>query len=263
MLELALETLPLSRSEIDYPLIREMHAASSLTSGAAAAAWRGRMPAPNSEVAGGAVHRLKPKAAEELPTPSLAEVIRKRGSTRVFDRTRAVSFNAFSTVLDRATRGIAADALDPTGTTLLELYLLVHAIEGLEPGSYYYRRREGSLELLRKGNFRGTAGRLGLGQELAAAAAVNVYSLCSLPAVLGRFGNRGYRAAQLEGGIIAGRMYLGAYAQGFGASGLTFFDDEVTEFFSPHAAAKSVMFLVVLGYPDPCGTRTQTLMLYT
>jgi hypothetical protein len=31
------------------------------------------------------------------------------------------------------------------------------------------------------------------------------------------------------------------------ASGLTFFDDDVTSFFSPHAAAKSVMFLVALG----------------
>jgi len=31
------------------------------------------------------------------------------------------------------------------------------------------------------------------------------------------------------------------------ASGLTFFDDDVTEFFSPHAAGRSVMFLVALG----------------
>ena len=47
--------------------------------------------------------------------------------------------------------------------------------------------------------------------------------------------NRGYRAAQLEGGITGGRLYLAAYAQRFGATGLTFFDDEVTEFLSPHA----------------------------
>ncbi len=64
------------------------------------------------------------------------------------------------------------------------------------------------------------------------------------------FGNRGYRAVQLEGGITGGRLYLAAYAQRFGASGLTFFDDEVTEFFSPHAEGKSVMFLVALGHPD-------------
>ena len=38
-----------------------------------------------------------------------------------------------------------------------------------------------------------------------------------------------------------------AYAQRLGASGLTFFDDDVTAFFSPHAEGKSVMFLVALG----------------
>jgi len=91
---------------------------------------------------------------------------------------------------------------------------------------------------------------LGLGQELPADAAVNVYSLTNLSQVLARFGNRGYRAAQLEGGIMGGRLYLAAYAQRFGASGLTFLDDEVTDFFSPHAAGKSVMFLVALGHPD-------------
>ena len=49
-------------------------------------------------------------------------------------------------------------------------------------------------------------------------------------------------------GILGGRMYLAAYGQGFGATGLTFFDNDVSEFFSPHAAGKSVMFLIALGY---------------
>ena len=44
-------------------------------------------------------------------------------------------------------------------------------------------------------------------------------------------------------------MYLAAYALGLGATGLTFFDDEVTRFFSPHAQGKSVMFLIALGNP--------------
>src|SRR6266852_8294537 len=38
---LGFETVPLSRHEIDYPLMREMHAASSLHSSAEVAAWRG------------------------------------------------------------------------------------------------------------------------------------------------------------------------------------------------------------------------------
>ena len=42
-------------------------------------------------------------------------------------------------------------------------------------------------------------------------------------------------------------MYLASYALGLGAAGLTFFDDDVTNFFSPHAKGKSVMFLLALG----------------
>jgi hypothetical protein len=32
-----------------------------------------------------------------------------------------------------------------------------------------------------------------------------------------------------------------------GATGITFYDDEVTEFFSPHARGKSAMFVVPVG----------------
>jgi nitroreductase len=84
---------------------------------------------------------------------------------------------------------------------------------------------------------------------------VNVYFLCDLEPVLARFGNRGYRAAQLEAAITAGRLYLAAYALRLGATGLTFFDDDVTAFFSPHAAGKSVMFLIALGHPLRGGPR--------
>ena len=247
---LRLETESLSRSEVDYPAIRAQHAASSLEDGTEAASWRGPAPAMEEPVATGSLHPLRPKAEPDVPRESLDAVIRRRGSTRAFDRTRSLSFEEISTVLDRAMRGVPGDFLDPPGASLLELYLIVHAVEGLAPGAYYYRRRDRSLELLREGNFRGAAGRLGLGQELPAHAAVNVYSLAHLSPVLARFGNRGYRAAQLEGGITGGRLYLAAYAQRFGASGLTFFDDEVTEFFSPHATGKSAMFLVALGHPD-------------
>ena len=76
---------------------------------------------------------------------------------------------------------------------------------------------------------------------------MNVYFLADMGPVLERFGNRGYRAAQLEASITAGKMYLASYALGLGATGLTFFDDDVTNFFSPHAQGKSVMFLLALG----------------
>ncbi|MCZ6484813.1 MAG: hypothetical protein O6826_03860, partial [Acidobacteria bacterium] len=103
------------------------------------------------------------------------------------------------------------------------------------------------LELLKEGNFRSKAGYLGLEQALPADASANIYFLADLKPILKRFGNRGYRAVQLEAGILGGKLYLAAYAQRLGATGLTFYDDDVIEFFSPHAEGKSAIFLMALG----------------
>jgi SagB-type dehydrogenase family enzyme len=132
---------------------------------------------------------------------------------------------------------------------LNQLYLIVNDVDGLPSGSYVFHPDLESLEQLAEGDLRDRAGQLDLGQELAADASVNVYFLTDLTAVLDRYGNRGYRMAQMEAAIMGGRLYLGAYAQRMGATGLTFFDDDVTQFFSPHALGKNVMFLTALGRP--------------
>ena len=88
-----------------------------------------------------------------------------------------------------------------------------------------------------------------MGQELAAEAAVNVCFLADLAAVFERLGERGYRVAQMAGGIAGERLELSATALGLGATGLTFFDDDAVAFFSPHAQGKSAIFLVALGRP--------------
>ena len=253
-----LETLPLSRSEVSYPEVPQIHLASSLETSDEAKQWRGSAPVPETHRAGGELFSLTVPDEPAQPTDSLQQVIQRRGSTRRFDPERVLTLAELSTVLDGATAPVPADFLEPAGATLLDLYLIVHSVEGLAPGAYVYHREERALELLKRGEFRGTAGRLGLSQELPALAAVNIYSMTDLPTVVERFGNRGYRAAQLEGGIRGGRMYLSAYAQRFGATGLTFLDDEVTEFFSPHAAGKSVLFLAALGRSVRRGSSSRT-----
>jgi SagB-type dehydrogenase family enzyme len=244
---LAFETVPLSRTEIDYPLMREMHAASSLNSGDEVAAWRGPTPLSSFPPPAGPVVELHPPSDDEMPRDAIEQVILRRGSSRRFSRT-PISLPQLSTVLDRATRGVPADFLDPTGTQLNSLYVIVHAVEGLEPGAYFFHRDGGLLECLKQGNFREQAGYLGLEQQLPADAAVDIFFLADLRPILQRFGNRGYRAVQLEAGILGGKLYLAAYAQHLGATGLTFYDDDVTRFFSPHAEGKSAIFLVALGH---------------
>src|SRR6266581_3335701 len=147
--------------------------------------------------------------------------------------------------LRASTRGIPGDwAARP------DLYLIAHAVDGLDPGTYVLDREGEKLALLQAGDFRREAGHLGLGQALPAEAAACVYWLVDLKPVFERYGNRSYRAAQLEAAIEGGKSYLAAYALRAGATGLTFFDDDVTRFFSPHAAGKSVMFLMAFGHPE-------------
>ena len=249
---LSLETVPLSEREVDYPLMREMHAASSLGSAEEVAAWRGHapktdFPPPSAPLVPLQPVALQPLSDAQMPRDTIEQVIQRRGSTRKFARS-PITLPQLSTMLDRATRGVPADFLDLPGAQLNDLYLIVHAAEGLPPGAYVFHRSRGVLECLKQGNFRADAGYLGLEQELPADAAVDIFFLTDLRPILQRFGNRGYRAVQLEAGILGGKLYLAAYAQRLGATGLTFFDDDVTRFFSPHAEGKSAIFLVALGH---------------
>ncbi|MGQ0572425.1 MAG: SagB/ThcOx family dehydrogenase [Armatimonadota bacterium] len=249
MRPLGAPVMPLSKKEIDYPAIRAMHAASSLQSEEEAKAWRGRPPEGDTPAPSGELVPIQAPGDAAVPNDAISKVIVSRGSSRQFAR-KPITFTQLSTMLDRATRGVPADFLEPPDvSTLNTLYVIVHAVEGLRSGAYVFHRDRRALELLREGNFRDEAGYLGLGQALPADASVNVYFLANLSPILERFGNRGYRAAQLEAAIAGGKLYLAAYALRLGATGLTFYDDDVTAFFSPHAAGKSVMFLTALGRP--------------
>ena len=271
---------PYSKTEVDYPLMRQAHEASSLPSPEEVKDWRGRSPiflvsaaaGPLDEALetwegeGGAarstpivakrelkstinqVIELKAPPKTESPRESIEQVIVRRGSSRQFARL-PIQFEQLSTILVRATQGIPADFVEPFGTRLNDLYLIVNAVEGLPSGAYFLRRDRPCLELLKEGSFREQAGHLGLDQAIPSDASAAIFFLADLKMILECFGSRGYRTAQIEAGILGGKIYLGAYAQRLGASGLTFYDDEVTEFFSPHAAGKSAIFLTAVGMP--------------
>jgi SagB-type dehydrogenase family enzyme len=245
---LALETVPLSEREVEFPAMLAMHEASSLASEEEVAHWRGKHPVfPTSAPTREGVH-LQPLPEAEQPKDTIERVILRRGSTRRFDPAATITVAQLSTVLDRATRGLPADFLEAS-TLLNDIYLIAHAVEGLVPGAYFFRRERSTLELLKHGNFRAEAYRLGLEQQLPADACVDVFFLADLNRILEAYGNRGYRCVQLEAGAIGGKLYLAGYALHLGASGLTFFDDEVVQFFSPHAKDKSAIFLLAIGKP--------------
>ncbi len=239
---------PLSRREVEYPEIWQLHRASSLTAQDEVGDWvhsrhvksdGGRPTSP--------IFPLGPAETGSSSQQKLANVILKRGSTRRF-AVAPVKFSQLSTIL-RALTGPLLRDYSQDGESLIDTYLIANAVDRLPSGSYFFDSKKEQLEQLKPGQFRYMSRYLCLEQGLFGDASVLFFLMTRLEDVLGAYGNRGYRAAQLEGGIIAGRIYLSAYAQGLGASGTTFYDDAVTEFFSPHAKDKSTMIAVGLGLP--------------
>jgi SagB-type dehydrogenase family enzyme len=253
--EISPETEPLSPNPKRYPLIVEAYRGSMLVDGAAVKEWRESAPDGGEQTAASPADAgqripLDPVGDDRASKAPLPVSIRRRRSHREYAPT-PLTFRKFSTVLDRAVRAQPLDATPgDDALALLDCYLVVNAVEGLESGSYQYHPEEGELELLRRGQFREDATRLALSQEWAGAAAVGIYFMADLDAVTDRLGNRGYRAAQLQAGLLGGRLYLATYAhRELAGLGLTFRDDAVREFFEPRAAGTTPMFHYVLGRP--------------
>jgi SagB-type dehydrogenase family enzyme len=239
-----LHDFPLSGREIEFEAIKDVTQASSLRTDDEVRAWRSGVTDAIQGQGSDSGRRGDPSFADgNGPEDSIEEVIRRRGSARVFRRA-SMPLAALGRTLHAATRPILSDYA-PSGAVLVEPYLIVNAVEGLAPGAYVYR--DDGLVSLREGNFRKEAGYLCLEQRLGADAAATIFLMVDLDFVLAAGGDRGYRLALLEGGIVGGRIYLGAYAHRFGATGLTFYDDLVTEFFSPDAAGKSCLLVVAVG----------------
>jgi len=236
------EMIPLSSCEVDYPLLRQAYEDSSLDSEPEVEDWRERGVRQDQVLRHDTVVTQDLIPPERAAGRGLAETIAKRGSTRNFSG-EAIPAGALSSALYHATRGFAADV--PYG--LVDLYINIHAVGGIEPGAYHYDRGSHGLRRLRAGDVRADSTFLCLEQPLGGMSSATVFFLADLTRVLERWGNRGYRLVNLEAGLIGGRLYLGAYGQRFGASGLTFYDRDVVEFFSPHAAGKDAVFVTALG----------------
>ena len=99
-------------------------------------------------------------------------------------------------------------------------FVAVHAVDGLDPGLYRWPDLDRPL---RRGPLRDELLSVCDDQDLGRDATYVVMGAVDLESV----DDRGYREAQLEAGIVSGRLHLAAYALGIGASGMTFLDSEI------------------------------------
>ncbi|MDE1877233.1 SagB/ThcOx family dehydrogenase [Candidatus Nitrosotalea okcheonensis] len=225
--------------DIEYPEINAIHESSCLLTEAEVTSWRRQITSEEKYSA-----KLIPLGKNIAVQEPLEKTIIRRGSTRKFSP-EPITLDQLSTILNQTTSKTNTDFTSQG--SLSDIYIIANAVDGLESGSYYFVKEKNSLEQLRKGNFRHASGNLGLDQDLPHDASVTIFLLSNLDKILRHFGNRGYRVAQLDAAITGGKMYLASYALGLGATGLTFYDDLVINFFSPHAENKETMFLMAIG----------------
>ena len=240
--------------EISYPEIIYAHSSSTLENDDEVLTWRAYGVSQSGSSA--PVQGIPPTPSggpkidlQGLNAEPLGETILRRGSTRRFARV-PISASQSRAILDSSTKKVPADFTQGGAGSLLDAYIIINAVEGLRAGAYYFSLSDRNLELLKPGDFREEAGHLCFEQALGADSAAVVFFLAELDRVLRRYGNRGYRAAQLDAGIMTGNAYLSAHSLGLGATGMTFYDDDVVDFFAPHSEGKSMMFLVAVGKID-------------
>jgi SagB-type dehydrogenase family enzyme len=231
------EVVPLSPRPERDPHIDEAHQAMQLTSEDEVHAFReAALEEPHRRDQGMFPEETR-LAGDTLGRDPIEEVIRRRGSTRQLAR-EPVPGSEIASILDLSLSGVPGDWL--RGDRSIHTVVMAAAVEGLPSGIHDYMPG-GRFRLRREGTFRNEAGYLCLEQRLGADSAAVTFLLADLDRTLDRLGDRGYAAAQLEAAIVAGRIYLGAYAQCLGTSGITFYDDDIRRFLETELEPMLVM----------------------
>lgn len=165
------------------------------------------------------------------PSGSLDEVVRRRGSQRLMDRSRTLPRALLQWPMAAAMRGLEVPN-----------WVAVHGVDDVAPGLY---RWPDLSRPLRAADLRDELERICLDQTLAADAAYVVIAATPLSTL----DDRSYRDAQLAAGLVEGRLHLAAYALGASASGMTFLDSEVPGLLGEPDGLATLLFTCV-GAPE-------------
>jgi SagB-type dehydrogenase family enzyme len=225
----------LSSEEIPYELLLGIHRSTLLSD---TSRTPQNISTANAAAIGEGHPPLHAVSRDIVGDSSLGIITRRRRSALDFDvRTPPMERSGMEQLLDFATRDWPADwrgnfggedATDRPGTDFVTLYLYVHRVRDCEPGVYRWDRGTRKLEQLHRGNVERVAAYLSLEQALAGNACFAISMVADLAAAARNFGNRGYRYVHFEAGAIGQRLYLGAEALGWNATGIgAFYDDDV------------------------------------
>jgi SagB-type dehydrogenase family enzyme len=132
---------------------------------------------------------------------------------------------------------------------LIQTFIAVSGVMGLESGCYYYAPKAQELRQIRFKNFRRELHFLCLGQELGQNAAAVLFHTADLKTSVAEYGDRVYRYLHMDAGHLGQRLNLAAIRLKLGVSGIGgFFDDQVNEVLGI-PADEAVLYITTFGRP--------------
>ena len=199
--------------------------------------------------------------AARLVAADLQDVLERRRSSRDFGRA-PLPLSALAGLL-HASYGIRefARAYDvrefpfryaPSagGLQPIDLYLVANHVERLAQGLYYHDPGEGALTLLDEGNLRRRMSRCALGSPWLAHAHAVLVLVCNLARVVWKYGDRGYRFAHVDAGVLAQNIYLVGTALGLNTCAVAgYYDDAVHELVGIDGRDECAVLLFAVGRP--------------
>jgi SagB-type dehydrogenase family enzyme len=184
----------------------------------------------------------------------LSNTIYKRRSTRAYSGDE-LSFDELKALLDFTYQpeNYIDQNLDHHpdhfDLNLIETFIVVSGVQGLDTGCYYYAPKAQELRQIRFKNFRRELHFLCLNQDLGRDAGAVLFHTADLKSAIAQYGDRVYRYLHLDAGILGQRLNLAAIRLNLGVSGIAgFFDDQVNNVLGI-PIDEAVIYITTLGKP--------------
>jgi SagB-type dehydrogenase family enzyme len=195
-----------------------------------------------------------PKPGLEGGLPSARAISTRRSNRSYSDR--PMSLDELSRFLF-LTSGITADKFGnarrtaPSSGALypIEVYPIVHNVDGIERGVYHYAYREHALELVRAEDMRTRVVEQGIGQEFLGQCGAVLFVTMIMQRMRPKYQDRSYRYGLLEAGHVGENAYLAATEMGLGACGVgAFMDDAMNEMLGVDGVEEAVVYMLAVGH---------------
>lgn len=130
----------------------------------------------------------------------------------------------------------------------IEVYAVVHLVEGVAPGVYHYAFREHALEQVWSGDYRAHVVDQAIAQEFLGECGVVLFLTNILQRMRPKYQDRSYRYGLLEAGHLGENAYLAATSMGLGACGVgAFMDDSINAMLGVDGVEEAAVYMLAAG----------------